>query len=133
LAWGNKAMRAIVAVALIVASGIASCAEPPDTFAIKPHISGPLRTVRAPTAADIRNVYPPEAKMRGMAGMVMLDCVLNAEGALTACGVEYETPAGQGFGAAALRAAPAFREAADTPGAPLAGWRVRVPVNFRVD
>jgi TonB family protein len=125
-------MRVVAAFAVILASGLAGCAQPPDTFDVTRVEGRPIHTVRAPTAADISNVYPPSAKQRGLMGRVELDCVLNAEGGFTNCRIDREDPPGEGFGAAALRVVPAFREAPVIAGTPMAGWRVRLPITFKV-
>ncbi len=125
-------MQVFAVLALILAAALAGCAETPDTFVIARDESRPLRVVRAPTAADIRNVYPPSAKQRGVEGRVELICILDAEGAFTNCRVVSEDPSGEGFGAAALRVVPAFRAAPAVPGFPMAGQRVRMPINFKV-
>ena len=96
-------MRVFAVLALILASALAGCAQQADTFAIDGNEGRSLRVVGAPTAADIRNVYPAAAKLRGVTGRVELICILNAEGAFTNCRVVREDPAGEGFGAAALR------------------------------
>ena len=125
-------MRVFAVLALILASALAGCAQQADTFVIDSNEGRPLRVVRAPTAADIRNIYPAAAKLRGVTGKVELICILNAEGAFTDCRVVREDPAGEGFGAAALRTVPAFRAAPAVPGFPMAGQRVRMPINFKV-
>lgn len=65
--------------------------------------------------------YPREAFMQGVGGEVVLDCEVDVAGRLT-CVVATETPAGRGFGDAALRIAsahvmrPAMRNGAPAPG-----------------
>jgi protein TonB len=65
--------------------------------------------------------YPREAFMQGVAGEVVLECDVDVGGRLT-CVVASETPAGRGFGDAALRIAsahlmrPAMRNGAPAPG-----------------
>lgn len=72
--------------------------------------------------------YPREAFMQGLAGQVVLECDVDVEGRLT-CVVASETPAGRGFGEAALRIAnahvmrPATRDGAPAP----ARYRMVVP------
>lgn len=72
--------------------------------------------------------YPREAFMQGLGGQVVLDCDVDIEGRLT-CVVASETPAGSGFGDAALRIAnahvmrPATRDGAPAP----ARYRMVVP------
>lgn len=72
--------------------------------------------------------YPREAFMQGVAGEVVLDCDVDVGGRLT-CAIASETPAGRGFGEAALRIAgahvmrPATRDGAPTR----ARYRMVVP------
>lgn len=72
--------------------------------------------------------YPREAFMQGLAGQVVLECDVDVEGRLT-CVVASETPAGRGFGEAALRIAnahvmrPATRDGVPAP----ARYRMVVP------
>lgn len=72
--------------------------------------------------------YPREAFMRGVAGEVVLDCDVDVFGRLS-CAVASETPAGQGFGDAALRIAGAHvMRPAMQDGAPVRGrYRMVVP------
>lgn len=77
------------------------------------------RWVRRPAGLD--RYYPRRAREAGMEGVVELDCLVSAEGALR-CAVEAESPANWGFAAAALRMAgdhqmvPAARDGAAVEG-----------------
>jgi hypothetical protein len=83
---------------------------------------------RGPAASEFRRVYPEGAKADGLSGLVHLLCTV--ETALTfACDVERETPAGRGFGAAALELSRAFAVKADYPNA-APGAVVRLPIRF---
>ncbi|MCX7356580.1 MAG: TonB family protein [Alphaproteobacteria bacterium] len=72
--------------------------------------------------------YPRDAFMRGVAGEVVLDCDVDVVGRLS-CIVTSETPAGQGFGDAALRIAGAHvMRPAMQDGTPVRGrYRMVVP------
>lgn len=72
--------------------------------------------------------YPRAAFMRGVAGEVVLGCDVDIAGRLS-CVVTSETPAGQGFGDAALRIANAHvMRPAMQDGAPVRGrYRMVVP------
>lgn len=59
---------------------------------------------------NLARYYPARALDRGMTGQALLDCRVSTQGAL-ACAVVSETPAGWGFGAAALRIAAEHRMA----------------------
>lgn len=88
------------------------------------------RWLRRPS--DLGVYYPSRALQRGMTGEAMLDCRVLATGALS-CVVASETPAGWGFGAAALRIArdhrmaPAMRDGVAIEGR----YRMRVPFEVR--
>lgn len=85
----------------------------------------------APTAEDLRKAYPPRALAERRGGTAILDCAVAVSGRLENCRVAGETPAGLGFGVAALSLADKFRmEPALRDGRPTAGGRVRIPVVF---
>ncbi len=85
---------------------------------------------RRPSASAIAGVYPPEASRRGIEGKAVLNCSVLASGELL-CNVGSETPAGQGFGRAAIDAARRFRSAPTlSSGAPSAGVRTSVVITF---
>lgn len=88
------------------------------------------RWTAVPTAQEMQAVTP-----KGEGGpnnaRVTLVCTVVAGGALDACTVDREEPAGQGFGPAILSLAPKFRaDLMSVEGAPTVGARVRVPVRF---
>ncbi len=72
--------------------------------------------------------YPRQAFMQGVAGEVVLQCDVDMDGRMS-CVVASETPAGQGFGEAALRiAAGHVMRPATENGAPTRGrYRMVVP------
>ena len=85
----------------------------------------------APTAEDLRRVYPPRALAAHLGGTAVLDCEIGVDGYLKACLVISETPRGQGFGQAALAVAGKYRmEPKMAGGRPTAGGRTRLPVVF---
>jgi protein TonB len=87
--------------------------------------------VRLPSAAEVAAAYPPAAKAKRVAGDVSLACTLDADGWLRACKVASETPAGQGFGQAALTLASAFRMSPLTAGGDsVEGRPVEAPIHF---
>lgn len=77
---------------------------------------------------NLASYYPRRAVARNIAGQVMLDCLVDTNGALN-CSVILETPANWGFGEAALRIArdhrmvPATRDGQAVQGR----YRMRVP------
>jgi hypothetical protein len=66
-----------------------------------------VESLKEPDAAEIRALWPEEAQ--GVNGAATLKCNVTTEGRLAACSVLKEFPAGLGFGAAALSAAPGYR------------------------
>jgi len=83
-----------------------------------------------PTAGLLQKVYPPAAKAAHVAGRVVLDCEV-AENGAPSCAVAEESPADQGFGAAAIQASGEFRFLPKRVGCkPVGGAHIRVPLNF---
>jgi protein TonB len=91
-------------------------------------ITTPVWTAR-PTDAQIAALHPPQAA--GQQGRTVVECAVSDQGTLQACKVVGETPAGAGFGDAAVALAKHFRirPAADD-GASLVGAHVLVPVRW---
>jgi TonB family protein len=84
------------------------------------------------SARDIERAYPKAAKERGIGGEARLRCLIQADG-LLACSVISETPAGQGFGQAALRLMAERRARPATPaGQPTAGAVYVTTIRFSV-
>ena len=95
-------------------------------------ITSPVWT-RRPGAAQFASYYPDAAKHRRIEGRAVLRCEVAPNGDLTRCAVEEETPAGAGFGQAAIKLSRLFRAAPrDGTGQPTAGGAVRVPITFRL-
>lgn len=87
---------------------------------------------RRPSALDVARVYPAAARRAAVDGAASVSCVVTAEGRLTDCKVEAETPAGPGFGEAALQLTPLFRmEPLDAFGIPVQDRTIRIPIQFR--
>lgn len=87
--------------------------------------------IRSPTAQDLAAAYPDAARRAGVAGRADLSCVVTADGSLDGCKVALETPADQGFGAAALTLAPLFKlDMASATGGAAKGKRLRLPLRF---
>ena len=62
-----------------------------------------------PSAAQMARAYPSRAATDGLSGAASLSCVVRVDGGLTACRVSNETPAGRGFGRAAMGLTRDFR------------------------
>lgn len=94
----------------------------PDT------IIWPGWAARGPAPSAFQRVYPESAKAAALRGRVHLLCTVET-GLTFACDVERETPAGYGFGAAAMELSREFAVTADYPNvAP--GAVVRLPIRF---
>lgn len=96
-----------------------------------PPPQGTVSFAQRPSARRISDVYPSRALRDGVGGRVALDCTVLSNLALT-CSVASETPAGLGFGRAALEASGSYR-ARNTlsDGASAVGARTRIVVQFQ--
>jgi TonB family protein len=68
-----------------------------------------MATLRTPSTNDLSLHYPRAAFRAGVAGSVLLNCAVSAEGYLTDCFIVSELPVAQGFGLAALRLAAKYQ------------------------
>ncbi|MBU1378190.1 MAG: TonB family protein [Alphaproteobacteria bacterium] len=88
--------------------------------------------VKIPTPARLLEVFPADAYKRGISGRALISCVATVQGALADCVTLDETPAGMGFGGAAIALTPQFlMKPATLAGKPV-GSVMNVPVNFKM-
>lgn len=89
---------------------------------------------RGPTPQAFAAAYPPEALAAGVrGGQGLIGCTVGPAGGLEGCALVQETPAGLGFGAAALGLAPQFRMTLWSPdGRPTGGAPVQLPIRFEL-
>lgn len=92
--------RAIAAglAALLLAPGLAGAQAP--ALALKPQ---DVDVVQAPTVESRFDYFPAQARQQRIEGRATVACTILETGALSACRVVSEEPAGQGFGAATVR------------------------------
>jgi len=89
--------------------------------------------LRQPNGRDLSDFYPPQAAVNRLAGQALLACRVEISGTLHDCFVTDESPAGYGFGAAALKMSDKFRMKPEmVNGVPIAGERVIIPINFAI-
>lgn len=85
---------------------------------------------RQPTAEQMMRAYPDRALERGIGGSATLNCLVQPNGAVAACDVSRETPAGQGFGRAAQSLSRHFRINPRTVDGAATGSRVIINLRF---
>jgi TonB family protein len=84
-----------------------------------------------PTGDDVSRFYPPLAVSLRLSGRAMVLCSVTSGGTLTGCSTLGQSPAGFGFGDAALHLTSLFRmRPRMLNGTPVPGGSVRIPIRF---
>lgn len=116
---------AVLAAALAAAAPIRST-EPGRALITNPE----WREI--PDAEVLAAVYPKVAVMLELEGRALIECFVNEVGRLEACEIITETPAGMGFGPAAMAMSTAFQmNPRMVNGRPTTGV-VRIPIRFQL-
>lgn len=95
-----------------------------------------VRTIRNPSwisqpnADQMMRAYPDRALQRGLAGSASLNCMVEANGRVSGCTINGETPAGNGFGGAAQQLSRHFRINPRTVDGAAEGSRVVINLRF---
>ena len=120
----------------LVLAGVVALAGAGAVWAADPTSTSPVQKpvwIEKPTLQEMISVYPTAAEKGDVTGMVMMACGIRQDGRLRACTIRQETPAGHGFGQAALKLSPRFRmEATEPDGHPTAGMQVTIPITFAI-
>lgn len=86
--------------------------------------------LRRPSSDDVIGVWPTEAWKRRQGGRATIACKVSVQGGLFDCVIATESPAGAGFGRAALLLSTQFAmKPKVVDGVPVVG-EVRIPINF---
>ncbi len=98
----------------------------PDDAEAPPAPRAIWKSAPSPRARD----FPSEASYAGVSGTASITCTASPEGIPQGCFIASETPAGYGFGEAAMRIVRRARLQPNDLDVPFESFTVRVPFNF---
>jgi TonB family protein len=120
-----------VASPSIATTGPQNSGAPGAATGDQPQITTPARWIGKPSDEEIAAAFPDEARDSDAEGRAVVQCVISAGGEPSGCTVQSETPAGDGFGKAALGLARKFKFKAKTvSGAPVDGGVATISIRF---
>lgn len=121
----------VALLALSIAGAEPAVSEAPPPWPADPTravIIGEDDWIRRPLPEQIAAARPPATRERGE---VVMNCMVTYDGGLSDCQVVAETPAGLGFGPAAVGLARAFQLNPMIDGQSSTGGKILVAVTFR--
>lgn len=108
------------------AAPVQQAVPPQDSQVTKPE------WLSIPSGDDMAKVYPDLAQRMNLAGRASIKCIIDTDGSLQDCQVVKESPAGFGFGAAALRLSAYFKmKPPQRDGRPIKGV-LTLPIRFEL-
>lgn len=128
----SNVLNRLVLAAALAMSGAPAMAQGEGPAASDPANSG-LVWLRRPTGAEFARHYPDRAGRLGRSGEAVIRCMTTSQGTLVGCVVLAESPAGAGFGRAALQLARYF-QVGPAPGkvGDVGGQSVSIPIRFNM-
>lgn len=92
----------------------------------------PAAMLRRPSAEDVMRWYPPSARAERVEGRATMRCRIDVAGAMRDCAILSETPAGYGFGEAALRLSHTFKLVVTGAAPSPEGRSITIPIAFQL-